>query len=474
MFNIQFCAVPFVSVYDIAAYLESIGLAITITGDYVQANAAGDYFTGYASGFTRFISGSGFWLASGQASDLSLYFNDAFTGYASGFLNYFSLSGGTSHSNYVTSGNFSIGLLNNTNYFQFDTLSGYATGTGYQYGFMNLSNTIVGYGFIQNAKTGMVSSQDVYSYNTILQLASGTGYQRNAISGGIFKSGYNLLTPTRTGNLLSPDDFNFTAFSQYPAGAATGAIVTGINVKSGYYNFTLNNAGVTNAYSSFIMNSGNQTGYFLTTNAANISNSAPFAGAGHSYLYDELSYLVFPFFSGMTGITDFTCEMWINRALPIINTPHFMCSNSDAGTSGFRFATYTGQLSAWVEGSNPILGGISNFGRLWVPYNQWVHLAVARQNTTHGIGNSGFYFYTGGGISGWYDSFFSPYQITGALTSQSPMYLGKLPGVDTAPYSGYISQFRFWNYARSQAQIQANYQTVLDSGTPGLLLNLNF
>ena len=73
MLNIQYIKIPFVSAFSIDDYAEALALGISISGDYIEAGYAVDSFTGYLTGFNRFFSGSGYWLASGSSLALSRY-----------------------------------------------------------------------------------------------------------------------------------------------------------------------------------------------------------------------------------------------------------------------------------------------------------------------------------------------------------------------------------------------------------------
>ena len=61
----------------------------------------------------------------------------------------------------------------------------------------------------------------------------------------------------------------------------------------------------------------------------------------------------------------------------------------------------------------------------------------------------------------------------GANLSTSPMTLGCTPTM-TEFWEGAIDEIRIWNHARSQSEIQADYQRALTGSEPGLVLYIPF
>ncbi len=136
------------------------------------------------------------------------------------------------------------------------------------------------------------------------------------------------------------------------------------------------------------------------------------------------------------------------------------------GTPTDRLAAsidYTGGTDYWDFGNINVNG--TGPGRLALPQNpagQWTHYAfVASQS-----GNS-MTVYTNG-------------VLLATKTGMTPFVRGNYEldlggaGVNGMGFNGYLDEFRVWNTARSQAQIQANFTNTLAGNEPNLLLYYKF
>lgn len=88
------------------------------------------------------------------------------------------------------------------------------------------------------------------------------------------------------------------------------------------------------------------------------------------------------------------------------------------------------------------------------PAGEWVHMAIVADGT-------GSRIYTNGELTGQ-----SACPISGANTS--PLWIGGTTDCGYR-YYGDLEEFRIWNVARSQAQIQANMLPPIAPNTPGLV-----
>lgn len=366
MFNYSVIKVPFVSAQDISAYLESLGLAVTFGGEYIEGRVATDNFSGVATGQSvYFVSGSGYWLASGVLSDMAKYLTDSFAGYQTGQLYQgAALTGNMSHANHVNLYGVFTGNLNNNDRFLSDIPTGYATGL----------------------------------------------YAGGFLTGNLMKSGYNYLAKTVTGNA-----YNYIGL--YPD---SGSL-------SGFWN-VYDRQAVAPAY-----------GYI----------------ANGMYSYSE-SYATYPFRPSHL-LEDFTVETWVNPQYTGAGPGPIVYSNGLS--SGFGLNIY-GRAIFYIK-SLPVTSSGS------VPINQWTHLAVAREGNQVRIYFNGSVDTISGGI------------LTGATTSVNALALGRPNGYDvlfTTNYTltGNLDEFRLWNYARSTAEIAANYNTQIVPGASGLINYLTF
>jgi len=125
-----------------------------------------------------------------------------------------------------------------------------------------------------------------------------------------------------------------------------------------------------------------------------------------------------------------------------------------AGVYGI-YINSTGKLVA-VDWSIPA-NRISTFS---VPVNTWSHIAITINS---GVANGTVFYLNGTNPET------TTYTFGSYLTN--PLTIGSEPGFPATNFNGYISNARIWNYARSSAEISANYNKLIPSAT-GLIASL--
>lgn len=158
-----------------------------------------------------------------------------------------------------------------------------------------------------------------------------------------------------------------------------------------------------------------------------------------------------PTIASYLGLSDLTIELWVK----ITDTNLYgriMDCNYITGIAiacqGSNNFSFTG-LNAWGDFS-------STSGTL--PLNTWKHIAGVRQG-------SNFKIYVNGVVD------VSTSCATNAFSAQNPWYIA---GGQAELSAGLSSDLRFWNYARSAAEISANFSTRLSGAESGLLMYYKF
>lgn len=126
---IQYVKAPFTLPFDIFNYVESFALGLVSSGDYIVGPYALDDFSANQTGIVYFVSGSGYWLASGSFRDISTYLHDNFSNYVTGENRQFNfLTGGILHQNYRNASGLQTGFVNNSDNYLYDMFTGMTTG----------------------------------------------------------------------------------------------------------------------------------------------------------------------------------------------------------------------------------------------------------------------------------------------------------------------------------------------------------
>jgi hypothetical protein len=153
-----------------------------------------------------------------------------------------------------------------------------------------------------------------------------------------------------------------------------------------------------------------------------------------------------------TATTNVTLETWVYHQGGT-GTDHLLMSNGAPGTNGYAFFINTQRRLVLI------LGGVGTFNTpAFVLTNQWCHLALV-------ISTTGVTVYLNGDVV--YTNNVLPNTPTGNFI------VGYRPGPGQ-PYDGMVDEIRFWNTARTQAEIQAGMQWEIDPATPGLATYYTF
>lgn len=375
MLNVQHITVPFVSAFDISSYLESLGLAVSLTGDYIETRLAADNFVAFGAtpvptGYVRLVSGSGYWLASGATNNATRYVWDILTGYTTG-------------------------------YYQYNALTG---------SFKN-----EGYGNLPPGLTGFIRSSENFFWDFFTGSQTGYYYD-NSLTGNFAKSEYNTMFKSRTGCLQN--------------------------------------------YVYYQNNSGSLTSKWTVTNRYALSSSGPFAGSS-GYISNLGTFLTYPYNSAF-ALGDYTLELWLNRFRNDSVSDTLIETNQSAGFGLVLEPQSSNRLYCYNNGGLLISSGS-------VPINNWCHIAVTR--STGNLSNpSGLAIYFTGILVA-NNPTWTAAQATGRLTSTDGLIVGATnANPSTLITSGYVAEVRLFNYCKSQAQIQADYNQKISPSSTGLLL----
>ncbi|GEM_PF-3075702 len=188
--------------------------------------------------------------------------------------------------------------------------------------------------------------------------------------------------------------------------------------------------------------------------AAPPGNAASFNGGG---AYVQIPGIHF-------GSADFTIEGWIKPS--VLGGYVFTTRSSEGAGDGSWFALqlYSNKLSLELAACNG--GGYRVvLANSTLSAGNWYHIAVVRNSTT-------FTFY----INGIQDGQVSDNASLRVLSTPHTSFGGWVGYVDytSAWYNGQIDEFRIWNVARTQAQIQSNLHKTLIGNEAGLLAYYNF
>jgi hypothetical protein len=155
---------------------------------------------------------------------------------------------------------------------------------------------------------------------------------------------------------------------------------------------------------------------------------------------------------------DFTIEAWVKlSSIPNVTYwwdgfPVFW-SDLDSQANDFSAALMNGKF--WFVTGSPGGDGLLS-SRSEVPLSQWVHLAVSRTMSTGAVTIF---------VNGQPDA--SGIGTTAALTEQPALWLFCESASRFAP--GLVDEMRAWNFARTQADIQATMHKRLTGAEPGLV-----
>jgi hypothetical protein len=156
---------------------------------------------------------------------------------------------------------------------------------------------------------------------------------------------------------------------------------------------------------------------------------------------------------------DFTVEGWVYpRDNGYSYYRFFDFGNGTAGNNvGFHFGPAGGTNWFMYSGSSrtDVLSSTN------VPYNQWTHIAITLEGTTGKV-------YINGQLSGTNTAMLPPLNV-----SRANCYIGKSNWAGEPNTKGKFDEFRIWNVARTQEQIQDNMNRTLVGTETGLQLYYN-
>ncbi|MEI6764198.1 MAG: LamG-like jellyroll fold domain-containing protein [Bacteroidota bacterium] len=169
-------------------------------------------------------------------------------------------------------------------------------------------------------------------------------------------------------------------------------------------------------------------------------------GGGSANFNGNDQYLKIP--GNELVVNDFTYELWVNP----IQKPSAPCfeidfskTETDLGYSIALRYSNDAMILEFIDHGNPT-------EKVYKPQlsNLWIHLALVRRGRLLGI-------YVNGILAG------TPLTITNAQLTTDTIFLGK---EDQQYFQGWIDEFRFWNTALSQAEIQAGMLNEVDRDHP--------
>ena len=324
--------------------------------------------------------------------------------------------------------------------------------------------------------SGSTSQLTNYFSDNFANYLTGT-YQGSTINGNVVYQGYNNPTGSSTGNLFVFTNYWDDAFCNYTTGSYSGSFLNGGATISSYSTVIGGTTGSTRNSASIIPNPAAIKNNWLISNTDGIALGVgvqPFAGA-NSYRSCWGSYAQIPYNTGY-NLGNFTTEIWVNRA------PFPSYYNNIVDTDSYGALGTVAGMRIWFppDGNTPSNSyasahGCQANGSGNSPSGNWYHLAMVRSTGENGSFSGVAIYYSGLLNSLSYGQQAS--DATGVLYSMNPLVIGTSisnPDSPTAAFSGYWTEFRLYNYARSQAEIQADMNTKISPSSTGLLLYLTF
>jgi len=334
---VNFIKVPFVSAFDLFAYAENMALGIFPSGEYIEAKIAIDNFESYLTGFRRFFSGSGYWLTSGSAQNLTSCFGDNFELYPTG-----GISGNALNGNFI--------------------YQGYSTEYGTRTGNLFLSFDLMSDNF------------GTYPTGTI---------EGNAFNKNKSVDSYTSTVGSVTGNANFLSNFVNDSFVSYPTGSSYEGewLTLGLNRISYSYFGTSGSTYRPGQAGTWLPNSGSLSGFFTnfySTIVPAVINSGVATNTGQYFQYPHNSAF---------NIGDFTCEFWVYRNGDWTQeNSRFVDKGWNGGFALDRYIT-TDLVQAEINGELYYTTNIK------LSPNLWTHFAWVRQGST-------IYTYSGGAAYG--------------------------------------------------------------------------
>jgi len=179
-------------------------------------------------------------------------------------------------------------------------------------------------------------------------------------------------------------------------------------------------------------------------------NTAPIAGFDMALNFDGVNDNVKHSPAVTTAVNNVTMEAWVNwQGSTPNNTYPVIFNNGDGGVDGYIL-----QVDSSDNTLRLLLSGINSYNSNYVlPTNTWHHLALVRKNGTWKL---------------YVDSIIQI--LTSTQTPNIPSARTMLSSAGKSfAFKGSIDEFRIWEVARTQAQIQANMDNTLTGAEPNLV-----
>lgn len=188
-----------------------------------------------------------------------------------------------------------------------------------------------------------------------------------------------------------------------------------------------------------------------TTQAALTWTASPIQFAGNAINFDGSDdYVNVPYNSSLDITSAITLEAWV-YATKNTGIQDVISKSSASVNTGYIFPR-TDDGWAHVVIYLHINGGWRTLSAVYPSLNAWHHLAATYDGTTIKI-------YIDGTLAA------SQAQTGSIATNTNVLLLGNQSGFSSEYFGGYGDEFRIWNVARTQAQIQANMNAELDPTT---------
>lgn len=158
----------------------------------------------------------------------------------------------------------------------------------------------------------------------------------------------------------------------------------------------------------------------------------------------------------------FTFEAWVKAESGILAQTILSKGAGSGGTTSYIFSLYQNKIALYIGGGGATATWL--YGNTDVTFNTWMHAAVSYDHTTQV-----FTFYMNGEYDG---QGMLPH---GFYANSSPLYIGRQGETCNCNfYKGRIDEVRFWNAARTPAEILENMHHELQGDEPGLAAYYDF
>lgn len=311
--------------------------------------------------------------------------------------------------------------------------------------------------FFQNFNTGIADGDNTLYINS----ANGLGSQVN---------NYEILHPINftmngaSSNIISSSKTMIYSISNTSGVAGSTLTITGINL-TGATTSSVKIGGtsvssiVSNNGTTLVVTVGSGTSGKVTVNTptggiATSKETFTFTDINNALHFDGVNdYVQFSGFTGRFGTGDFTVESWFKTNSA--SQQGFIAKRSTCGNQNFwNLTTISGTVTFEI---GPNYSAITT-GSV-APVGQWNHVAVTRSGTALKLYVNGVLAASGSAT------------LSNINDSTVNLYFGR--NICTY-FNGLLDEVRFWNVARSAAEIASNYNKIIDLPQTGLTNYWNF